>query len=120
MLHVDDSSHREPGPLPIDPALDNYRAMPGVQIQVTALPYNPVTDTAMTPTSQEAVAEDTAWERLRGSEQYAQWTIREKQALGLLPRGVVVARDTAAVVGGSEQGARSAQPRRLLMLSHQW
>lgn len=88
MLHVDAGSRKELGPLPVNPALDKYRALPGVQVEISAVPYNPATDCALSTLSQQAIAEDTAWEKLRGTEQYLAWRVREKQALELLPRGV--------------------------------
>jgi hypothetical protein len=111
MLHVDANSRKEPGPLPVNPALDKYRAMPGVQVEIAPIPYNPGTDCALSTFSQQVVAEDTAWERLKGSEQYTAWRIREKQALEALPRGVV--NDLAGVGGGS--GVDSGRPKRLLL-----
>lgn len=86
MLHLSDGSHKELGPLPVNPALEKFRAMPGVQVEVEPLPYNPATDCALSTASQQVVEEDTAWERLRGSEQYRAWRVREKQALEVLPR----------------------------------
>ena len=117
MLHVDAGTRKEPGPLPVTPALDKYRAMPGVTIETTALQYNAATDTAITPLGQELVDEDTAWERLKGSEQYRAWRIREKQALELLPRGIV---NDLAGNGAMEQQAnrhpkRQRSSRRMLL-----
>jgi hypothetical protein len=108
MLHVDADSRKESGPLPVNPALDKYRAMPGVHIEISPLPYNPSTDCALSKFSQQVVAEDTAWEKLKGSQQYIAWRIREKQALEVLPRGVVS--DLAGGGGGSNGG-----PKRLLL-----
>jgi hypothetical protein len=116
MLHVDAGSLKEPGPLPVNPALNKFKSMPGVTIEISPIPYNPTTDTAISKVSQEVLAEDTAWERLRGSEQYAAWQIREKQALELLPAGVVNTM-AAAAEGGSSVGAGGGRgsnaPKRL-------
>jgi hypothetical protein len=112
MLHVDANSRKEPGPLPVNPTLDKYRAMPGVQIEISPIPYNPGTDCALSKFSQQVVAEDTAWERLKGSEQYMAWRIREKQALEVLPRGVV---NDLAGVGGGGKGVSSGGPKRRLL-----
>lgn len=110
MLHVDANSRKEAGPLPVNPALDKYRAMPRVQIQISPIPYNPRTDCALSKFSEQVVAEDTAWEKLKGSEQYMAWRIREKQALEVLPRGAV-----NDLVGGSTRGSNGGGPKRLLL-----
>lgn len=107
MLHVDAGSLKEPGPLPVNPALKKFKSLPGVQIEVSPIPYNPATDCAISKFSQQQVIEDTAWEKLKGSEQYKAWRIREKQALGMLPRGVV--NDMAGSGSSSSSG-----PKRLL------
>jgi hypothetical protein len=88
----------------VNPALDKFRALPGVQVEVSAVPYNPATDCALSTLSQQAIAEDTAWERLRGTEQYLAWKVREKQALELLPRVVV----DEAVSGSSSSSSDSS------------
>lgn len=124
MLHVDANSRKEPGPLPVNPALDKYRAMPGVKIEVAALPYNAATDAALTQTSQQALDDDTAWQRLRGTEQYTAWAIREKQALELLPTGVIIASNekAASSMGGgsssssTSDGLQTGSPKRRLRL----
>jgi hypothetical protein len=110
MMHADGGSHKEPGPLPVNPALEKFRAMPGVQVEVEPIPYNQSTDCAHSTGSQQVVEEDTAWERLRGSEEYSAWRVREKQALGVLPRGVVNELDA-----GSSSGRSSDGPKRLLL-----
>jgi hypothetical protein len=116
MLHVDAGSLKEPGPLPVNPVVNKFKSIPGVTIEISPIPYNPSTDTAISKISQEVLAEDTAWERLRGSEQYAAWQMREKQALELLPRGVVNTM-AAAAEGGSSVSRGSSRgsdaPKRL-------
>jgi hypothetical protein len=112
MRHVDAGSPKEQGPLPVNPALARFKAMPGVQVEVAPLPYNPATDTAISTVSQAAVEEDTAWERLKGSEQYTAWRVREKQALELLPRGYKVT-ELAAAVGSSSGGRARRQLHKL-------
>lgn len=123
MLHVDAGSRKEPGPLPVNPALDKYRALPGVQVEVSAIPYNPAMDCALSTLSQQAIAEDIAWERLRGTEQYLAWRVREKQALELLPRGMVNEADSGSSssnTGGSRDighGGSDARSSRALRRS---
>jgi hypothetical protein len=116
MLHADRGSPKQQGPLALGRALDAYKAMPGVTISVErSLPYNAATDAAiMGAASQQVVAEDTAWEATRGSEQYAAWRTREKQALDLLPRGVVS--ESAASSAGTPPPPAADGARRLLRL----
>jgi hypothetical protein len=99
MLGADAGVPRQAGPTPLAALLAKYRAMPGVSVEVTPLEYNAATDAAITPVSRGVMDEDKAWEAARGSEQYREWRVREKQALGLLPRGVMITTEKAAAGG---------------------
>jgi len=112
MLHVDLGSRKEPGPLPVNPALDKFKAIPGVTIETTPLTYNPATDMAVNKVSQQLLEEDTAWERLKGSEQYRAWKVREKQALEVIPRGIV--NDMAGGSSSSSPESGNRSPKRHL------
>lgn len=108
MLHVDAGSLKARGPLALGPGLEALRALPGVRLSTAPLPYNAATDAALSGRSAAEVAQDAAWERRRGSDVYEAARVRDKQALGLLPRGVV-ATERAAGGGGSPSASSSSR-----------
>lgn len=74
-------------------------------MDISLAPYNPQTDAILDSTQQHLNEEDLEWERKRGTKEYDEWMIKQKQK-------VVLPTD-----GGAQNGTQSGPGNNVLAAS---